>query len=154
MKNIVRILRLPSVVQSEFYEAAWMFLYTKKIKITTFFVSYLSLRITVAPFCERKLRTLFCVSRNTRMRYFRSSQSVNTHTKCILLLRLTQKSVCSLCSVDNLQNRSGDTERHRHTCKLTGGQIRWLSLECNPCWGGVGENLTCKLRFWCTLTTK
>ncbi len=98
------------------------------------FLSYL-----LSPFCERKLRTLFCVSRNTRMCYFRSSQSVNTHTKCILLLRLTQKSVCSLRSVDNLQNRTGDTERHRHTCKLTGGQIRWLSLECNPCWGGGGE---------------
>ncbi len=45
------------------------------------FVSSLSLHITVTPFwrlsTERKLCTLFCISRNTRMRYFHSNQSIN-----------------------------------------------------------------------------
>ncbi len=61
------------------------FLYSKKIKIATFFqqfVSSLSLLVSVAPFwilpIEHKQCTLFCIRLNARMGYFHSTQSVNT----------------------------------------------------------------------------
>ncbi len=53
MKSIARVVHLPSVVQSEFYEAARIVLLAKKIKITTFlqqFVSSLSLLVSIVPF--------------------------------------------------------------------------------------------------------
>ncbi len=107
MKSIVRIVHLPSVVQSEFYDVMTILFVRNENKNNEKIISSLSLCVSVEPFwrlsTERKLRTLFCISRNTRMRYFRSNQSVNTRRKRILVLRLTQKSVRSLCSVDNLQ---------------------------------------------------
>ncbi len=52
MKSLARVLHLPSVVQSEFYEATIIFLYAKKIKMTFFqqFVSSLSRLVSVEPF--------------------------------------------------------------------------------------------------------
>ncbi len=88
----------------------------KENKNNYFFFSTIHLLcVTVAPFWrispERKLRTLFCVSHNTRMRYFHSNQSVNACRKRILVLWLIQKSVRSLRSVDNLQNGATLTRR-------------------------------------------
>ncbi len=116
MKSIVRVLHLPSVVQSEFYEATRIFFVLKENKNKYFFQQFVSsMSLTVAPFkrlsTERKMRTLFCISLNTRMRYFLSNQSVNTCRICILVLRLIQKSVRILRSVDNLKNGATVTRR-------------------------------------------
>ncbi len=88
------------------------FLYTKKIKIMTFFQQFfssLSLCVAVAPFwrlsAERKLYTLFCTQE--------CAIFVNTCRKHILVLRLIQKSVRSLRSADNLQNGATVTRRDR-----------------------------------------
>ncbi len=121
MKSIVRVVYLPSVVQSEFYEATRTLFVCKENKNNYFFfqqfISSLSLRITVAPFwrlsTERKMRTLFCISHNTRMCYFRSNQSINTRRIHVLVLRLIQKSVCILRSVDNLENGATVMRRDR-----------------------------------------
>ncbi len=109
MKSIVRVVHLPAVVQSEFYNATKIIFVRKENKNNDFFqkcVPSLSLRVTVAPFwrlsTERKHLTLFCIRRAARMRCFRSNQSVNTGRICILVLRLIQKSVRILRSVDNL----------------------------------------------------
>ncbi len=67
MKNIARILHLPSVVQFKCYEVTRIPFVRKEIKIFFFqqFVSSRSLLVTVAPFwilpIEHKLHTLFCI---------------------------------------------------------------------------------------------
>ncbi len=51
------------------------------------------------------MRTLFCISRATRMRCLRSNQSVNQRIRRISVWRLTQKSVRILCPGDNLKSK-------------------------------------------------
>ncbi len=94
MKSIAREVHLPSVVQSEFYEATIILFVCKENKNNDFFqqfVSSRSLLVSVAPFCilpiERKQRTLFCIRLNAKMRYFHSNQSVNTRRIQILKLK-------------------------------------------------------------------
>ncbi len=101
MKSIVRVVHLPSVVKSEFYNATRILFVCKENKNN----NYLS--------TERKQRTLFCISRAARMQRFRSDQSINTHRIRILVLRLIQKSVRILRSVDNLYNGTTVTWRDR-----------------------------------------
>ncbi len=90
MKSIARVVHLPSVVQSEFYEATRILFVCKENKNNNFF-STIRLLITVAPFLrfctERKHCTLFCIHLNVRMCYFHSDQCVNTHRIRILALR-------------------------------------------------------------------
>ncbi len=109
MKSIVRVVHLPSVVESEFYNATRILFVCKENK-NNYFFSKMCL-LSVSPHhrsaiwrlsTERKLLTLFCISRAARMRCFRSNQSVNTRRIRILVLRLIQKSVRILRSVDNL----------------------------------------------------
>ncbi len=80
-------------------------LYTKKKK--RLYSTIRLLCVSVAPFwrvsTEHKLRTLFCVSRSTRIRCFHSNQSVNKCRRRIRAVRLTQNSVRSLHSVDTVQ---------------------------------------------------
>ncbi len=52
----------------------------------------------------RKLRMLFCVSHTTKIRCFRSNQSVNKRRKRIRVAQLTQNSIRSLRPADILQN--------------------------------------------------
>ncbi len=118
MKIITREVHLPSVVQSELYEATRIFLYMKKIKIMTFFqqfISSLSLLVTVAPFwiwpIECKQRTLFCIRLNARMRYFHSNQNLNTRGIRLLALRQMQKS-------ESVEVGSQKLELERHLVKL------------------------------------
>ncbi len=62
---------------------------------------------------ERKLRTLFCVSRNTRIHLLRIFTFWFKWKQRILVARVTQNSVRSLRSVDTLQN--GATRMQRDT---------------------------------------
>ncbi len=88
------------------------FLYAKKTKITPPHQhSY------IAPFwrvsTEHKHHMLFCVSCTTQICCFRSNQSVNKRRKRIRVVRLTQKSIRCLHSVDTLQNGAMVTRRRR-----------------------------------------
>ncbi len=60
------------------------------------------------------MRTLFCNSRNTRIRILRAFTLWFERKQRIRAVRLIQKSVSCLRSVDNLQNgATGDVERQR-----------------------------------------
>ncbi len=69
MKGIVKIVHLPSVVQSEFYEVTRILFVQKENKNNNFYAT-IRLHVTVVQFwresTEHKLRTLFCISRTTR----------------------------------------------------------------------------------------
>ncbi len=73
MKDIVRIDHLPSVAQSELFEATRILLVRKENK--QLYSTIQLIFITVAPFvrmsAERKLRLLFCVSCTARIRLLR-----------------------------------------------------------------------------------
>jgi len=96
MKDIVKIVHLPSVVQSEFNEATRTLFMCKEHKNNNF-IQQICFHVTVVPFWRvstgPKQSTLFCVIRTTWIRCFYSNQSANKHRKCICVVWLTQKSV-------------------------------------------------------------
>ncbi len=73
MKNIIKIVLLPSVVQSELHEVTRIIFVPKENKYNDFIQQFV-ICVKVAPFwrisVEHKLHTLFCVSRTTRIRCF------------------------------------------------------------------------------------
>ncbi len=135
MKSIVRVVHLPSVVQSEFYEATRILFVRKENKNNE---TFSTIRLSVSPFwrssTERKC-VRSSVSANTRMRYFRSNQSINTRRIRILVLQLIQKSIRILRSVANPKNGATVMRRDR-------GCIRKLK---NAAFGGMN--------FWLTFCT-
>ncbi len=74
MKSIASEIHLPSVVQSEFYEATRILFVCKENKNKDFFSTIRILSVTLALFwtlsIERKQRTLFCIRFNARMSHF------------------------------------------------------------------------------------
>ncbi len=83
MKDIVKMVHLPSVVQSECYEATRILFVRKENKNYDFYSTICLLHVTVAPFWRisagRKLRTLFCVSLTTRMQFVSSGYELNEY---------------------------------------------------------------------------
>ncbi len=90
-------------LQSEFYEATRILFVCKENKNNDFIQQFVSvsLRVTVAPFwrvsARRKLRSLFCVSRNSRIRFLHVFTLWFERKQHIRVARLTQNSVRSLC---------------------------------------------------------
>ncbi len=115
MKAIIKIVLLPSVVQSNFMKWREYFLYAKKIKITTFiqqFISSPSLIISVAPFWRasdgRKVWTLFSVISNKRIHIVRLFTIWFERKQRIHSLRMSENSVHTLCPSGDTLTRRGD----------------------------------------------
>ncbi len=137
MKGIVKIVHLPSVVQSELYEATRIIFVRKEIKITTLFNNCL-ICVTVATFwrisAERKLCMLFCVSRTTRIRCFHSNLCGAAEQNSVRSLHslhsgIFSKMAVQWCRWDELLNKSLFIffAYKKHSC-------RFIKLKLNDWW--------------------
>ncbi len=100
MEGIIKIVHLPTVVQSELYEETRIPFVHKENKNNDFILG-------------RKLCMLFCVICTTRVRSFHSNQSVNKRRRCIRVVQLKQNSIRSLRPADTLQNGATLMQRRR-----------------------------------------
>ncbi len=117
MKGIVKIVHLPSVVQSECYEATIILFVRKENKNYKFIQQLVSSashprhRSAILASTGHKLRTLFCVSCTTRIRFLHLFTLWFELKQRIRVVRLTQNSLRSLRQADILQNGAyGDAE--------------------------------------------
>ncbi len=109
MKDIVKIVHLPSVVQRNVMKLREYFLYAKETKIMILFNNLSLWRVSAG----RKLRTLFCVSRTTRICCFLSNQSVNKRRRLICVAQLTEQCTQFASSGYSPKWRYGDKEETR-----------------------------------------